>query len=486
MIGQRAGRLLSAIGLGIALAACGLVPHYERPALDLPDTEHPVSTEQERAQLEAMRRWWRGFDDPALDGLISDALQGNLSIALQAARVREARAQLGLARAQFYPTLGAQVDATRTKASLDTNPQLAAGGRYGSTYSVAATLGYELNLFSALAGREAAGARLLSEAWAQDAVRLAVVGDVVATYLSLRDLQDQITITQATIQADRDNLELAEERYRYGAISQLELVQQRALLASSQDRLPPLRQQMDRLESALAILTGKSAREITQGAPVAPGTLGQVKQPDALPDLLPSALVNQRPDIRSAEAVLQAAGANVSVARAQYFPTLNLAALVGSAATSLGDLFGAGTSTGSLGGALGGTIFSFGRIEAGIQTAEAQQEQATIAYQQTVRQAFREVRDALRDIDATVERVGTASRTVQAYEETVSLAQARYEAGMVGLQDVLDARRQLYGAQINLSDATRDRLVANANLFKALGGGWNMEERAAHEVMGTD
>jgi len=482
----RIGKLLSVLGLGAALTACGLMPHYERPALDLPAAAQPASAEKELAQLAAMRRWWQRFEDPVLDGLVSDALAENLDIALQAARVREARARLGLARAQFYPTLGAQADATRARASLDTNPQLSGGGRYGTAYSVAATLGYELNLFSALAGREAASARLLSEAWAQDAIRLAVVGDVVATYLSLRDLQNQIGITQATIQTDRDNLRLAEERYRYGAISQLELAQQRALLASTQDRLPPLRQQLNRLESALAILTGKSAREITQGMAIVSGTLSGISRPDELPALLPSALVNQRPDILSAEAMLMAAGANVSVARAQYFPTLNLAALIGGAATSVGDLFSAGTGTGSLGAAIGGSIFSFGRIEAGIQTAEAQQEQATIGYRQTVQQAFREVCDALRDVDATDERVDTARMTVQAYEEAVSLAQSRYDAGLVGLQEVLDARRQFYGAQINLSGATRDRLIASANLFKTLGGGWDLDEQAAYRMTSDD
>jgi len=304
----------------------------------------------------------------------------------------------------------------------------------------------------------------------------------VANYMSLRDLRSRIAITQATVEADRDNLALAQARYRFGAIGQLELAQQRALLASVQDQLPRLREQADRLESSLAVLTGRSAREIMNEAPIASAALDRTRVPDALPVLLPSSLLNQRPDIRAAEAMLVAAGANVSVARAQYFPSLNLGALIGSAATSLGNLFGAGTATASLGAGIGGPILGFGRIEAGVQTAEAQREQASIAYRQTVRQAFREVRDALRAVDATRERVDTASQTVQAYDETVRLAQARYDAGMVGLQEVLDARRRLYAAQINLSDATRDRLVASANLFKALGGGWNPEEGAAAQV----
>lgn len=481
--GARNVGFVAACCTGIVLGGCSLAPHYERPALDLPQAAVPVSTEQMHAQSEIMRHWWRHFDDPVLDQLVAATLENNLDIALQAARVREARAQLGLVRTQFYPTLGAQAGATRAMASLQTNPQLSANQRYSSTYSVAATLGYELNLFSALAERHAANARLLAAAWSQDAVRLAAIADVVASYLSLRDAQSQIAITEATIADDRDNLKLAQERFRFGAIGQLELAQQRALLASVEDRLPPLRQQADRLQSVLAILTGQTAREITDAtAAIPPGQISDTRVPDVLPPLLPSTLVNRRPDVRAAESILMATGANLSVARAQYLPKLNLIGLVGSAATTLADLFGTGTEMGSIGGSIAGPILSFGRVEAGVEAAKAQQEQATIVYRQTVRQAFREVRDALRDIGATSERVDTARQAVQAHEETVRLAQARFDGGMVGFQDVLDARRQLYAAQMNYSDAMRDRRVASANLFKALGGGWDAEEGAGAQV----
>lgn len=482
--GWRTGRALIAIGLTAwLLSACALVPDYERPALDLPTTDQAAARSAEQ-QRQAMASWWQQFDDSVLNQLIAGALDNNLDIALQSARIREARAQLGLAKAQFYPTLGGQIDASRGKASIEANPE-AAGHRYTSSYSVSATLGYELNLFSALAGHEAAQAQLLSSAYSRDAIRLAIVGDIVANYMSLRSAQRNIRITKSTIQTRTEGLNLAKKRHEFGAIGKLELLQQRALLSSALSQLPQLQQQASQLESALAILTGKTPREIMQDAEIKPQPMSKVMLPGDLPVLLPSDLINRRPDIRAAEATLVAANAQVSVAKAQYFPTINLTGLIGTAAMSIGHLFEPLAGQASIGGAVGAPILTFGRIRAGVKTAEAQRQQATIMYRQTVRQAFREVRDALMGIKMTQKRVKTGQHQVDAYQETLELAQKRYTVGSVGLRDVLEAQRQLFSAQLTLSSAIRDRFVATANLFKALGGGWTDDTDSIPEDIDT-
>src|SRR5699024_4875127 len=465
-----AGRLPGLLVVCALLSACAIVPDYERPELDLPAADATVDAGEQQAQRQAMADWWQQFKDPVLDRLINSALEDNLDIAMQTARIREARASLGLARTAFYPTLGGQIEASRSKASLDANPQLAAAGgdRRSSAYSVSAALDYELNLFSALAGHEAAKAQLLASAYSRDAVRLAVISDIVANYMSLRSAQRMIRITKATIETRAEGLDLAEKRYASGAISKLELLQERALLSSVRAQLPELRSQVSQLESALAILAGKTPREIMQQAELEPAPLADVELPGELPQLLPSALVNRRPDIRAAEAALAAANAQVGVARSQYFPSLNLTALIGTAATAVGDLFRASSEQASIGGILSTPILSFGRIAAQVDTTEAQREQATIMYRQAVRQAFREVRDALIGVEDTQDRVESVRHQVHAYEETLKLAQNRYEIGSVGLRDVLEAQRQLYSAQLELSEAIRDRFVTTANLFKAL------------------
>src|SRR5699024_3356751 len=319
-------------------------------ALDLPTAEGCNSAKAEEQQ-QSMVVWWQRFDDPVLDGLIKTALNENLSIALQASRIREARAQLGLAKAQFFPTIGGQFDAGHSKASVLANP-LAAGDRYSESYAVSASLGYELNLFSALAGHEAAQAQVLATAYAYEALQLSVIGDIVANYMSLRSVQRKIRITRATIDSRTDGYELAQKRYQFGAIDKLTLLQKKALLASVRAQLPQLQEQASQLESSLAILTGKTPREIMQSADIEPEPLADITLPGELPVLLPSALVNRRPDIRAAEAQLVAANAAVSVAKAQYFPTLNLTALIGTAAPAIGDLCVALSGTRNVGGSV--------------------------------------------------------------------------------------------------------------------------------------
>lgn len=482
----RTGRTLTLAVLCAVLSACALVPSYERPELELP-SESQAGTQLAKAQYKQMAHWWRRFDDPRLNELISSAMANNLSIALQAAKIQEARARLGLAQAQFYPTLGGQIKASRTKASVSASPGRRAvkGNRYSDAYRVAATLGYELNIFSALAGHEAAQAQLLSSAFSRDAMRLAIISDIVANYMSLRAIQRKIRITKGTIQTRKEGLELAEKRYEYGAISKLAILQKRAILASARSRLPELRQQAGRLESALAILTGKTPQQIMNEADIEPAPLAKIKLPGHLPVLLPSALVNRRPDIRASEAALVAADAQVSVAKAQYFPSLDLTAMVGSAAMSVSSLFEPMAETASISGMLTAPLLSFGRIGAQVDSAEAQRRQAVIMYRQTVRQAFRQVRDALIGIQVTQKRVKTTRNQVQAYKKTLKLAKKRYRVGRVGLRNVLEAQRSLFKAQLALSGAIRDRFVATANLFKALGGGWTEKSDSVPEDIDT-
>lgn len=469
----RAARTLAVMALCGCLSACALVPTYERPELDLPSAEGaPENVAVDQRQ--AMARWWRRFDDPTLNRLIASALDNNLSLRLQAAKIREARAQLGLAQAKFYPTLGAQIKASRRKASLSTNRGLRASGadRYSETFTVAATLNYELNLFKALARHEAAQAQVLASAYTREAMRLAIISDIVANYMSLRAVQRKIRITKRAIETRREAVELAEKRYEVGTISKLALLRKRALLASVRSRLPKLRRRASQLESALAILTGKTPREIMRKADIKPSPLTAINLPGELPELLPSVLVNRRPDIRAAEALLVAADARVSAAKARYFPSFDLTAMIGSTAMTIASLFESMATTASITGVISAPLLAFGRIEARIDTAKAQRRQAIIMYRKTVRQAFKQVRNALIAIELTQKRVEAARHQVEAYRDVLQLALKRYKVGRVGLANVLEARRQLYDAQLALSEAIRDRFVATANLFKALGGGW--------------
>lgn len=466
------------------LSACTLGPDYQRPELDLPESALDA-TLLSQTQQDAMAYWWTRYRDPVLNELIDDALDDNLDVALQAARFREARAQLGLANANLFPSLSGQAQATRQKTSYlgasgggggsstsGSGSQQAAGQRF-NYFSVAATLSYELDVFGGLRrASEQARAQLLSSAYTQDSIRLAVVSDVVTNYMSLRAMERQIRVTKSTIKTRQKGLDLDRQRYKYGAIDKLTFLQTRSLLETARSQLPPLQQQASELRSALAVLTGRTPREIMAGDAVESGAFEDVRLPEDLPVVMPSLLVERRPDIRAAEASLIAANANIGVAKARFFPTFNLSAMIGTEALAIDDLFEPFSETQSVSGAITAPILDFGRRQAQYDTAIARADSAEIMYRQTVRQAFVEVRDALVAVNLTDRRLESVQRQVESYTETLDLARIRYDVGRTAFFEVLDAQRQLFSSQLDLAEAIRDRFTATADLFKALGGGW--------------
>lgn len=479
------------------LSACTLGPDYERPTIDLPDSALD-STLLSKTQQDAMAYWWTRYRDPVLNELIDDALDDNLDVALQAARLRQARAELGLANANLFPSISAQAQAAREKSSYlgsgggggggaggagggsgagasgaSGGSASRSGGRRFDYFSVAATLDYELDLFGGLRrASEQARALLLSSAYTQDSIRLGVVSDVVTNYMSLRSMERQIRVTKDTIGTRKKGLNLDRLRYKYGAINKLTLLQTQSLLETARAQLPPLEQRASELRSSLAVLTGRSPREIMAGGTIAAGSFDDVHLPEDLPVVMPSLLVERRPDIRAAEASLIAANANIGVAKARFFPTFNLSAMIGTEALDIDDLFEPFSKTESISGAITAPILDFGRRQARYDTAIARKDAAVIMYRQTLRQAFSEVRDALVAVNLTDRRLESVQRQVDAYQETLKLAGIRYDAGRTAFFDVLDAQRQLFNSQLNLADAIRDRFTATADLFKALGGGW--------------
>jgi len=487
--------LTSALAGAVLLAGCAVGPDYERPELDLPQSafNSTLLSEQQERSLVA---WWTQYNDPVLNNLIDQALDSNLDIALQFERIQQARAQLGYADANLYPSISAQADGMRQHTSGATSGAqsgtgssggTASGGQTGSSglstsgqrfnyFSVAATLNYELDIFGGLRrSAEQARAQLLSSAYTQDSMRLMVVSDVVANYVSLRSLQRQIKVTQETIRTRKQGLGLDQKRYEFGAIDKLTLLQTQSLLDSAQAELAPLEQQESQTRTSLAILTGKTPRQILEHTEIADGGFEDIRLPEDLPVVLPSLLVARRPDIRAAEASLIAANANVGAAKAQFFPTFNLTSMIGTQALDVSDLFEPFSKVESIGGSISAPILDFGRINAQYRGAKSQKRQAEIQYRQTVRAAFQEVHDALDSIKYSRQQLDAVQKQVDSYRETLKLANIRYQVGRTNYFDVLDAQRQLFTSQLSLATAIRDRFTATADLYKALGGGWTQD-----------
>lgn len=454
--------LLSAV----ALTGCALAPREAPPAIALPAGWNDPAIGQDAAA--PMADWWRRFGDPALDALVAQALEHNLDLTLAAARIEEARAQLGASRAEQWPTLDAQADASRQRSAsgnLDS-----AGVR--ELYSVAGVLGYEVDLFGRLrSATDAARARLLESTYTADALRLTVVTDVVSAYLDLRATERQLAITDATVLTRQEALRLERARLRLGAGTELTLRQAEAALAAARAQAASLRDSLGRTQAALAVLSGASPQALFDRQPP-PGEFATLDLPGQVPGMLPAQLLERRPDIRAAQAALRAADADVGAARALWFPRIDLTALIGSDAARVGDLFSSPAAGWSLGSSLVAPLLDFGRVEAQVAGAQARRAQSQALYRQTVQTAFREVRDALTTLREAQARQRAQTEAVAALTRARELANLQYLGGRGLYLDVLDADRSLLAAQLDLTAAARDARVAAATLHKALGGGW--------------
>lgn len=462
---------LTALAAAVALlSGCAMGPDYQARTPDLPDQwpEHELLG----PETGEWQQWWTRFDDATLNALVERALNDNLNLQVQIQRIEQARAELGLSKANRWPSLSARANATRER-TPETVSQT--GREYISEqYSVNGVLSYELDLWGRLAReREAAGARLAQSVFGTEAIRLNLVTDVVTTYFNLRAAEQQLAITQQTLETREETLALEELRHESGASNPLSVRQARASLESTRARLPQQEQRVHELRSALAMLVGYTPRELLSELDFGDGRLTDIQLPDRVPAVLPSELLQRRPDIRAAEEALVAANARVGIAKAQRFPSLNLQALGGSVALDSGDLFTAPAEMWSVGADLAGPLFDFGRTRSRVESAEAQLARAEAEYQLAITNGFRDARDALVIYQSADRRVAAVRRQAQAIEETLALAELQYEAGSIGFYELLDAQRGLLEAELALSQAMSDRLAATATLFKAMGGGWS-------------
>lgn len=446
----------------LVASACAVGPDYRRPDVLLPEQWPAELVAETRAYPPAFIRWWERFEDPTLNELVARAVRNNFDIEAAAARVVEARSLLGVRHGGRFPTIGVGVTAER-ESENDT---------ISASYEAGITLDYELDLFGRLArSEESARARLLATAYSQDAIRLAVVTDVVVTYFNYRAVREQISTTEHTIVSQAEALALERSRHARGASTELAVRQSEAELETVRAQLPGLRSEAMQYRRALALLVGETAQALS-GLEVLDNTgLGPVpRELSTLPEFMPSELLERRPDIRAAEAYLIAANADIGAARANWFPRVNLAAILGVGAGAVGDLFGSGSGIWELAGSLSLPILDFGQRRGRLDEAEALHELAELQYRTTIGNALREVGDAWTDLVNATERLEIRQREVRARQEVVRIAARRYQAGYTPYLEVLDARRALYQAQLSLTAAARDRIVAAANLHKALGG----------------
>jgi multidrug efflux system outer membrane protein len=451
--------------LVLLMVGCKVGPTYQRPQVAVL-AQFPDQAKLEAASF-ADQPWWQVFGDPVLKDLIGQALEHNYDVRTAIARVAEYRARAGIERSDYYPDFNLAAGYTRGRNS----DYVPGGGAAGNAMSVQASFSWELDLWGRLRRlNEASQADYLASQDVRRGVYLATAAQVAQAYFELRELDARLSLAQANTRAFQTTYDMFNRRFQGGASSALEIDQAEAALGDAQGVIPDLERQIGAQENLLSFLVGRNPGPIPRG-------LGLDAQPlpPLVPAGIPSVLLERRPDVREAEQQLVAANAKVGVAQANYFPTLSLTGMLGGYSHDADELFGRGKEW-SLGPVLNFAPLQGPRLKYQKAAAVAQWEQAKTHYEATVSGTFREVATLLTAYQKLAELETLRARTVKAHQESVRQATLRYTSGLANYFEVLDAQQALFPAQINLAQARRSRLVTLVQLYKALGGGWNLKD----------
>ena len=448
------------------LAACTVGPDYHRPATEVPpafrgiDPAAPV----EPGSLGDVA-WWRIFEDEALQSLIWIALVENYDLRLAAARILDARAQLIIIRSNQFPTIDATGSASYQR--IEGNPpSLIPTENFFPQASV--NLSFELDFWGRWRrATEAARANLLASGEARHVVVSTLVADVASAYFELRTLDLSLEIARRTLSTRQDSLRLVTLRQQGGVVSLMDVRQAESLVNSAARDIPNFERQIDQTENRITTLLGRNPGPVARGQ-----SLDQQISLPTLPPGLPAALLERRPDVRLAELQVVAANAQIGVAKADFFPRITLLGSIG-----VGGGVQDGVSFGPLGlFGIGPTatlpIFTAGRVQAGVESAEARHQEAVARYQQTVQQALREVSDALVEHQKRQDSRREQEALTEALRDATRLSNMRYDGGVTSYLEVLDTDRQFFSAEVDLAVAQLNELVAVVQLYRALGGGW--------------
>lgn len=463
-----------ALLVSLVLSGCMVGPDYRRPDLTMPaDWRTGPAQPSSLADL----AWWEVFNDPALQELIRTGVAANRDVQVAVARVFEARAQLGVARAALFPQLdaGASYDYTRPNSknslflrSLPRAPGAEVEAPTGDVYQTQVDLTFELDLWGRLRrATEAARAELFASEDSWRSVLITLVADLARTYFDLLELDRELEIARSTLQTRRASLDLQRQRAERGLSTQLDVQRAAAEVAVAAATLPDVERRIAQTENALNFLVGRNPGPIPRGA-----VLDGQRVPPEVPAGLPSALLERRPDIRQAEQTMIAANARIGEAKAAYFPRISITGLFGLESVSMSSLFKGASRVWDIGPTMTVPIFTAGRISGTVKASEARQQQALAQYRRTIEQAFREVADALVFHQKMREIRAEQEARVAATRQALYLANLRYDRGLSTYLDVLDQERQLFRAELDLASSTRDQLTAVVQVYKALGGGW--------------
>ncbi len=455
-------------------------PHYQKPETITPQNWQAPAPWQEAHPVDAIPKgsWWTLFGDPELNQYEDRAVANNQTLKAAISRLAEARASARVTASGLYPELNLGPSISRDRLSGN-RPALGSSSTPTTSisynlFTIPFTLNYELDLFGRVR-RSVEAANYQTQASAADLenVRLLISADLAADYFQLRELDSEIDVLQKAIAFQQQGLKLVNERHNGGAVSGLDVAQQQTVLDSSETQVSLLRQQRAQYEHAIAALQGIPASNFKAPVRVAE-TL-----PPAVPLLLPSELLQRRPDIAAAERLVAAANARVGVARAAYYPSISLQGNAGLESVALSSLTNASSLLWSVGASALEPLISGGRLHGQLQFSRAAYEENVANYRESTLVAFQQVEDALAGLNALASASQSQQRAVADAERSLNLANVRYTGGLVTYLDVITAQQQALTNERLAAQILGQRLVTSVYLIKALGGGWDRASIAA-------
>lgn len=462
-IAQRIAPLLAAL----LLAACSTTPELKAPALPTPaafkESQLPVRAADgsmwrvaQPAEAQPRGQWWLAFHDPELTAMINQATEANASLAVAAARVRQARALAGLAESDRSIQVGAGIGAQRSRA-------------LGNVYQASLTASYEVDLFGRVgAGANAAQADAAASEATYNSVLLALQADVAQTYFRIRATDAELATLGKSADLRAQSVKVNQSRFDNGDIGEFDLVRAKAELASARAEAIGLQRQRVQLEHALAVLLGKPAAMFAADA----NPLLETALLPSIPAGLPSKLLERRPDVTAAQRAMVASNARIGVARAAMFPALGLSAAGGGESDALSNVLKWSSRSWVLGALMSMPIIDGGRNKANIARSEAVLEESVAAYRQNVLVAFAEVEDNLAGLRILAGQSEQVEAGVVLARRSADLAQKLYQAGRSSYLDLLDAQRNLAGVERNAAQLRGSQAVTTVALIRSLGGGW--------------
>ncbi|HKN24673.1 MAG TPA: efflux transporter outer membrane subunit [Candidatus Acidoferrum sp.] len=448
------------------LAGCMVGPNYHRPAVQPPTAFRDLSENpqvQAQAASYADLPWWQAFQDPQLQELIRTALKQNYDLQLATERINAARAQVTVTRSSLFPQVAGNGNFSGGKENnFQTNYNF---------LTLTADAAFQLDLFGKLRREtEAARAQLLGTEDARQTVILTLVSDVASDYFALLQMDLQLQITRETVKTQQDSVRLTTFRVEHGVATKLDVLQAQQVLDSANATIPDLERQIAQEENAISILLGDYPHAVPRGRPLVEQPL-----PPEVPPGLPSTLIERRPDIREAEQNLVAANAEIGVAKAEFFPQISLTGSGGGAfgrSSAFSGLMSSQLGIWSYGAQVTQPIFTGGALTGNLRLAKSENQQALIAYRQTIQRAFGDVSDALIGYQKFHEVRVRQEDTVADLQESVRLSNMRYKGGTTTYLEVLDGQRSLFSAELTLAQARGTEYQSLVQLYRALGGGW--------------